>query len=210
MERRIPKPADGPMTPSGGARCQDARLRREAASVLVVLVLLAVALAVTTRTHISLSPVTRQSADSFNEIVLRQSGGQLSFEIAVGLRQDAGSRLEDLRIPNRRHVVTPGHVLSRQILRLLLRGRVTVADYDPRIDDQCLRRMLGRQPVRHVGDWGQVYLVGPASTRYVLRTDSQSKSCYIVPAEVDRQLGAWTGPPLPPGEGLLPYDAELP
>lgn len=192
----------------------DGRLRRHAAAVLAVLAALTAVLAFTSRSHVSFSPVARQRADSFNEVVLQQSGGgQLSFEIGVGLRQEAGAELEDLRIPDRRHVVQKmafdRDVLSRQVLRLLLRGRVTAADYDPRIPDEAMRSVLSKQKARKMGKW-PVYVIGSGATRYVLRTDAASKDVYIVPAEIDARLGPWTGAPLPADEPQRDDGAEIP
>jgi hypothetical protein len=208
-------PSSSPERPSASAE-RHATLRREAAILLAALALLAAALVFAARTHVSFSPANRQSSNSFDEIVLHQSGGgQLSFEIGIGLRQAAGAQLQDLRIPNRRHIVPRDmylrDVVSKQILRLLLRGRVTVGNYDPRITDERLTWMLQHQPLRNLSSpRAPVYLVGPPSTRYVVRTDSRSRTCYVVPLEVDRQLGAWPGAPLPPDEGQPTDPAEIP
>ncbi len=188
-------------------------LGRQAAAVLAILGVLAVVLAVTTPAAPSFAPSVVETSDRLDRIVLRQMGAaQLSFDIAMVLREDA-PRLADLRIPDRRDVISPlpwrRDILSKQVLRQLLRGRVTVADYDPRVSDGRLQRLLAGRPVRRMGKFPLI-VVGPESDRYVVRTDAESEYCYVVPADLDRELGKWTGPPLPPGEPQAPDWAEVP
>lgn len=199
---------------TGERTAEAARMRRHAAAVLAVLVVLAGVLAFTARSRVNFSPVNQQVPDSFDRIVLAQAGGgQVSFEIGIPLRQVAGAKLQDLRIPDRRHVVEKmtydRDVLNAQILRLLLRGRVTVADYDPRVPDAAIAQMRQKNGIHRMGRW-PVWIFEKPATRYVLRTDEAMKEAYIVPAEIDATLPAYTATPLPPDEPQRGPSAEIP